>query len=171
MKPNKKPRIKYLRIVFWEIKRFFIDIAEAVEYFKARRYILRHPNSGALLMPEIKLFDRPDMYIGTISILKLIKKYKISMQTLDKLPFEDSKTACVGFSKKTMKWYGWSHRAIYGFKIGDVVTIGDLTNTPGYHEDFLKEHPEMDLSLEVGFKAKTFADCKRMAIAFAAAVN
>lgn len=30
------------------------------------------------------------------------------------------KGAAIGFSEKEQKWYGWSHRAIYGFGIGDI---------------------------------------------------
>jgi len=31
----------------------------------------------------------------------------------------------VGFSPKEIKWYGWSHRAIYGFGIGSTCKKGD----------------------------------------------
>ena len=31
----------------------------------------------------------------------------------------------VGFSPKDNKWYGWSHRAIYGFEIGSTCKKGD----------------------------------------------
>ncbi len=31
----------------------------------------------------------------------------------------------VGFSKKDKKWYGWSHRSIYGFKKGSTCKKGD----------------------------------------------
>jgi len=31
----------------------------------------------------------------------------------------------VGFSPKDKKWYGWSHRAIYGFKVGSTCKKGD----------------------------------------------
>lgn len=27
----------------------------------------------------------------------------------------------VGFSEKEQKWYGWSHRGLCGFKIGDMI--------------------------------------------------
>lgn len=27
----------------------------------------------------------------------------------------------IGFSEKEKKWYGWSHRAIVGFKVGDKI--------------------------------------------------
>lgn len=32
----------------------------------------------------------------------------------------------VGFSPKDNKWYGWSHRAIYGFTIGSTCNKGDV---------------------------------------------
>ena len=82
------------------------------------------------------------------------------------------KVCSIGFSEKEKKWYGWSHRAIHGFKIGDVVDSKDhLCATSGWTDDYLKEHPEEDLSLPVGFVARTIDDCKRMAIAFADAVG
>jgi len=31
----------------------------------------------------------------------------------------------VGFSPKNKKWYGWSHRTIYGFEIGSTCKKGD----------------------------------------------
>lgn len=60
----------------------------------------------------------------------------------------------IGFSHKDGKWYGWSHRAIHGFKKGDVVRKGNCT----------AEY------LPIGFKAKNIADAKKMAIAFANSV-
>lgn len=35
------------------------------------------------------------------------------------------KVCSIGFSERDQKWYGWSHRAIYGFKVGDVLTGND----------------------------------------------
>ena len=69
------------------------------------------------------------------------------------------KTCSIGWCKKEQKWYGWSHRAIYGFKIGDVVKEGDccVGNSPN--------------SLPIGFKAKDLSDARRMAIAFAESVS
>lgn len=37
----------------------------------------------------------------------------------------DELTHGVGFSPKDGKWYGWSHRAIYGFEIGSTCKKGD----------------------------------------------
>ena len=43
----------------------------------------------------------------------------------------------VGFSHKEQKWYGWSHRAIYGFGVGSEVKRGDCGYNPVDKYDFL----------------------------------
>ena len=83
----------------------------------------------------------------------------------------DARVCSIGFSVREQKWYGWSHRAIYGFKIGDVAVEGDCVCSSGWTDAYLAEHPEDDLSLPVGFEAKTLDDAKRMAIAFAESVS
>ena len=59
----------------------------------------------------------------------------------------------IGFSEKEQKWYGWSHRAIYGFGIGSKVKKGDC----GYKGK--------------AWTAKTLDDAKQMAKDFADAVS
>jgi len=66
-----------------------------------------------------------------------------------------SNVCSVGFSAEHGKWYGWSHRAMCGFGVGDVVAVGDVCAD----------------DLPIGFKAETLDDAKRMADAFAAAVS
>jgi len=41
------------------------------------------------------------------------------------LEITDDLTHGVGFSPKDGKWYGWSHRAIYGFEIGSTCKKGE----------------------------------------------
>lgn len=77
----------------------------------------------------------------------------------------------IGFCEREQKWYGWSHRAIYGFGVGDVVKSGDCTAMSGCTPEYLAEHPEADVSLPVGFTAKTLDDARRLAIAFADSVG
>lgn len=77
----------------------------------------------------------------------------------------------IGFCEKEQKWYGWSHRVIYGFGIGDVVEKGDSAATSGWTDDYLAEHPEEDKRVPVGFEAKTLDDAKRIAVAFAESVS
>lgn len=59
----------------------------------------------------------------------------------------------IGFSEKEQKWYGWSHRAIYGFGIGSKVKKGDC----GYKGK--------------AWTAKTLDDAKQMAKDFADGVS
>jgi len=82
-----------------------------------------------------------------------------------------AKKPAIGFSEDEQKWYGWSHRAIYGFKIGDVVKKGDLTAESGWIDGKAPNGRTNPYPLKVGFKAKTLEDAKKIAIAFASAVS
>ena len=64
----------------------------------------------------------------------------------------------IGFSEKEQKWYGWSHRAIYGLKVGDKCKPKDLGVGDGY-------------TFKAGDTLKTLDDCKQRAIDFAKAVD
>lgn len=44
-----------------------------------------------------------------------------------------------GFSPTEQKWYGWSHRAIYGFGVGSKVSSGDCAYSPTCKEDYIQE--------------------------------
>lgn len=107
-----------------------------------------------------------DIYIGEIKFAKKLQKLGIN-PTCEK----GGDICTIGFSEKDKKWYGWSHRAMYGFRIGEIVKKGDCCNSSGYDDEYLKEHPEKDKSLPIGFTAKTLDDCKKMAIAFAESVS
>jgi len=81
------------------------------------------------------------------------------------------RTCTIGLCEKESKWYGWSHRAIFGFGIGDIVREGDCCASSGWVDEYLEEHPEEDVSLPVGFVAQTLDDAKLMAIAYADSVG
>lgn len=49
---------------------------------------------------------------------------------------EDHTICSIGFCGTEQKWYGWSHRAIFGFGIGSVVKPGDCGYRPSDKEDF-----------------------------------
>ena len=51
----------------------------------------------------------------------------------------DFLTHGVGFSPKDGKWYGWSHRAIYGFEIGSTCKKGDCHYRPTCLADEIKK--------------------------------
>ena len=66
--------------------------------------------------------------------------------------------AQIGFNPKQKKWYGWSHRAIGGFGIGDKF----------WEEDYLNEKKKKKVKTKI---CKTLADCKKAASAFAESVS
>lgn len=107
-------------------------------------------------------------YIGNKKMAHfLITKRGISPEKMT----PSHKVCSIGFCEKEKKWYGWSHRAIFGFGIGDTVKEGDCTNSSGWTDEYLKDRPEDDRSLPVGFTALTLRDTKSMAIAFAESVG
>lgn len=84
---------------------------------------------------------------------------------------EHSNVCSIGYQPEEEKWYGWSHRAMFGFGIGDTVKEGDCTATSGWTDEYLEQHPEEDTSLPIGFTANTLDDAKKMAMAFAESVS
>ena len=57
-------------------------------------------------------------------------------------PEKTSENHCVcsvGFCEKDQKWYGWSHRAIYGFGIGSEVKRGDCAYVGATPEDLIDD--------------------------------
>ncbi len=116
------------------------------------------------IMEEVRTLD--DKYVGTLEDAKKLFDKGILPET-----YNDRNVCSIGKSYKDNKWYGWTHRAIYGFQIGDVVQEGDCTASSGWTEEYLAEHPEENKTLPVGFEAKTEEDAKKMAIAFADSVS
>jgi hypothetical protein len=86
------------------------------------------------------------LYIGNIRFAYFLT----NLNSLQGTP-ENSKTVSVGYSPKERKWYGWSHRAKYGFGVGSTVKKGDIAYKEKKGE----------------WTAKTLEDAKQMAIDFA----
>ncbi len=67
-------------------------------------------------------------YIGDSKwAYRLCKKWGIKPEKIS----STSSVCSIGFCEKEQKWYGWSHRAMYGFGIGSKVKRGDCAFTPG----------------------------------------
>jgi hypothetical protein len=113
------------------------------------------------------VFSADGGYVGTLECLSR----KLDKGIIPQLARKEERTCSIGKSVIDGKWYGWSHRAIYGFQIGDTVKEGDCCASSGYTAEYLAKHPEKDESLPVGFTAKTEEDAKKMAIAFADSVS
>lgn len=68
----------------------------------------------------------------------LCKKRRIIPQLI-----EQSDNICsIGFCKHEQKWYGWSHRAIFGFGIGSQIKPGHCAFVPSNKEEYKKEIDE-----------------------------
>lgn len=115
----------------------------------------------------VTVHTQDDKYVGTLENAK----FYFDEGILPESDFRNNPVVSIGKSFIDGKWYGWSHRAMYGFKIGDVVKEGDCTASSGFTDEYLKEHPKENLALPVGFEAKTEEDAKKMAIAFADSVS
>ena len=53
--------------------------------------------------------------------------------------WEAGKPVNIGFNTEDGKWYGWSHRALFGFEVGSEVKRGDCAYVPIDKDDFLKD--------------------------------
>ncbi len=80
---------------------------------------------------------------------KMIKKYNITK-------VEDG---CIGLDEEKGIWYGWSHRAVTGFKIGDKIFDENF----GDDKTKFTEHGATDI--------KTLEDAKQAAKNFAESVS
>ena len=74
--------------------------------------------------------------VGMEDSLKFLLKLGITEQIQDR--YEEPKTCCIGFNPKEQKWYGWSHRAIFGFGIGSQCKQGDCGFEPSNKEEFIE---------------------------------
>lgn len=90
---------------------------------------------------------------------ELAKKYGIEQFDY---PRPDAQVRSIGFNPKTQTWYGWSHRAIAGFKVGDVVKPKDMIANP---DGWPVQRGQR--VFEPGYKAKSLQDARDMAAAFA----
>lgn len=71
-------------------------------------------------------------YIGNTKTADfLCRKRGIKPETID-----GHKVCSIGFCIREQKWYGWSHRAIFGFGIRSKVRKDDCAYVPANKEDF-----------------------------------
>lgn len=85
------------------------------------------------------------------ALIRILEKYEIEPE----LRLSTSSVCSIGFSRKTKKWYGWSHRALVGFGIGDRIF------DPNYGDDSTPFVAHGARSIE------TFAHARQAACAFA----
>ena len=70
-------------------------------------------------------------YIAHVSLAESDGLIKFLFEKgITKLETNNGNVACIGWCEDEQKWYGWSHRAIYGFGVGDEVKRGDCGYVP-----------------------------------------
>lgn len=72
--------------------------------------------------------------IGDKDTLDMLENFGIQPQLVD----SERRVCSIGWSDKEQKWFGWSHRAIFGFSIGSKVKRGDVAYKPVDKEDFME---------------------------------
>jgi len=114
-----------LRILKNQLKLFHTGLQFAIKCTSPRVFA----------MTEVRDFDKPRLYIGTPDWALLLLKRGIDLETLEAL-LDGGHTACIGYNPKEKKWYGWSHRAMYGFGPGSEVKPGDCAYVPANREEY-----------------------------------
>lgn len=80
------------------------------------------------------VYNLNDEYVGDKDIADMLYKRGIRPELAD-----PSHNVCsIGYCEREDKWYGWSHRALFGFGIGNAVRKGDCAYTPATKEDFIE---------------------------------
>ena len=106
---------------------------------------------GKIADVYISKFD--DSYITHVGMENQVK-YLAEREITEQL------THGVGFSPKDKKWYGWSHRAIYGFNVGSECKKGMCHYTASTPEELIDDRAEFyaDISEECADRKR--AECQ-----------
>lgn len=75
-------------------------------------------------------------YIGTEEWAQKLEERGI----VPELRAPDHNVCSIGFCEREQKWYGWSHRAMYGFGIGSKVERGDCAYTADTVDGLIEEY-------------------------------
>lgn len=112
------------------------------------------PDSHAIEM--VSAYTHKGQYIGSAKDAAFLVDEKGIMPEISA---PDHNVCSIGFCEKDKKWYGWSHRAICGFKIGDRI----------YEEEYGNDKTKFTKHGKK--KIKDMKDAKLSAIRFADSVS
>lgn len=119
-----------------------------------------NPSEGVTMVGQY--YNRENEWIGSSRMANYLLTLGIYPQKSD-----PSHCVCsIGFSSKDNKWYGWSHRAICGFGIGD--KLFDIHWTGGHNETELEKMPYVQRGETV---IENLEQAKQAAINFAEHVS
>lgn len=101
-----------------------------------RKEEVYHENEPDLKVEIDQAYTVDGQQLGDLDLIKNLPFIK-DITKFDKT--NPSRLQCtIGFSESELKWYGWSHRAYYGFGIGSKVKVGDVAYMPTDLEDLKK---------------------------------
>jgi len=110
-----------------------VSIKKSSKVFKAGYIVRKEVVDGVELSVA---YNFEGNYIGSsVDAYRLCKKRGIKPE----LASPNNKVCSRGFCEKESKYYGWSHRAIYGFGVGSTCEPGDCHYQPSDKEDFIKD--------------------------------
>lgn len=85
-------------------------------------------------------------YIGNCKTAEYFEKAGIVPQAIGGKDKVMNKVSSIGFCEKEQKWYGFSHRAVYGFGIGSRIKKGDCGYTPDNIDELFDSVTKKDSS-------------------------
>jgi hypothetical protein len=143
-------RICTAALITDDIERTLISAKHMKDGYEIRKEIWSAPWTGGSDVEMESVYNHHGNYIGDKKTAKML----IEKSIVPEISKESHSVCSIGYSPKEGKWFGWSHRAMKGFGIGD------------YAETCLPGGGEKSKD-----KIKTFEEAKKAAIAFAESVS
>jgi hypothetical protein len=100
-------------------------------------------------------------FVGLENHLKYLLENGITEQ-IQNWNNEKGNSSNIGFNPTEQKWYGWSHRALFGFGIGSECKQGNCSFKAGTKEDFAEQQlrwfgdTDMDETYKINATVKEF---------------
>ena len=118
--------------------------------------VVEHPNSLDHSITMQPCMNEEGHYIGNIKTARFLCE---KMGIRPELISPDHNVCSIGWCEAEQKWYGWSHRAIYGFGIGSWVKPGDCAYTSDTPEGLIDQHADFFNDSGVDKVAARRAEC------------
>jgi hypothetical protein len=122
---------------------------KAEDYLNKVAYVKKHKELGS----ECYFSKFDDSYITHVGM-------EDHAQFLADRGITEELTHGVGFSPKENKWYGWSHRAIYGFTVGSTCEKGDCHYTADNPEEMIDDHANFFADISQDSADQHRAECQ-----------
>lgn len=107
----------------------------------------KYPDYDNMIMKVA--YNQNGDYIGDS---KTAHRLVVRRGIIPELARPDNRVCSIGFCEKEQKWYGWSHRAMFGFGVGSTVKREDCAFTADNPEDMIEDYANFfaDISPEHG---------------------